>query len=86
MASNSRELAQHPAVDPEEEPSVEWGWHGSFPKGMIIAGWVSVAIIFTMLIGNHTGRTEDLWLVGTGVAMAAGLILHTVRTRNAWRR
>ncbi len=86
MASDSRELAQRPAVDPEEEPSAEWGWHGTFPRGMIIAGWVSVAIMLVMLIGNHTGRTEDLFLVGTAVVMAGGLVLHTVNKRNSWRR
>lgn len=86
MASDSRELAQRPAVDPDEEPSAEWGWHGTFPHGALIAGWVSTAIIFVMLIGNHTGRTEDIWLVGVGIAMAAGLVWQTLRTRNAWRR
>ena len=88
---NSRELAQstgagHTDVDPEEEPSVEWGWHGGFPRGMLVAGWFSVAALFAMLIGNHEGRTEDLWLVGVAVVMAAGLVMHSVRKRNAWRR
>lgn len=86
MASNSRELAQRPAVDPDEEPSVEWGWHGGFPRGMLIAGWVSVAIMLSMLIGNHTGRIEDLFLIATAVVMAAGLIRHSLAKRNAWRR
>ncbi|GAA2543376.1 DUF2631 domain-containing protein [Pseudonocardia hydrocarbonoxydans] len=86
MASDSRELAQRTAVDPDEEPSAEWGWHGEFPKGALIAGWVSTAIVFVMLIGNHTGRTEDIWLIGVGVAMAAVLIAHSLRKRNAWRR
>ena len=86
MASDSRELAQRSAVDPDEEPSAEWGWHGTFPTGALVAGWVSTAIIFVMLIGNHTGRTEDLWLVGVGIAMAAGLVWQSLRKRNAWRR
>jgi hypothetical protein len=42
VARNTRELAQRPEVDPAEEPSAEWGWHGGFPRGMIIAGWVVV--------------------------------------------
>ncbi len=90
--SNSRELAARntgitsTGVDPEEEPSAEWGWHGTFPRGQMIAGWVSTAIILTMLIGNHQGRTEDLWLIGVALVMAAGLVLHTINKRNAWRR
>ena len=86
MARNSRELAQRPAVDPQDEPSAEWGWSGGFPRGEVIAGWVCVVILLLFLIGNHTGRVEDLWLIGLAVVMAIGLIMHSVRRRNAWRR
>jgi hypothetical protein len=86
VASNSRELAQRPVVDPHDEPSAEWGWHGSFPRGKMIAGWTSVVLLLLFLIGNHQGRTEDLWLIGVASLMAFGLVLHTVRKRNAWRR
>ncbi|OZM78351.1 DUF2631 domain-containing protein [Pseudonocardia sp. MH-G8] len=86
MARNTRELAQRPAVDPQDEPSAEWGWHGGFPKGMVIAGWVSVFILLAMIIGNHTGRVENLWLIGIALVMALGLVLHSVRKRTAWRR
>lgn len=86
VARNSRELARRPAVDPQDEPSVEWGWHGGFPRGMMIAGWVSVLILLAMTIGNHQGRTENVWLIGLALFMAFGLVLHSVRKRNAWRR
>jgi hypothetical protein len=86
MARTSRDVARRPAVDPAEEPSVQWGWHGGFPRGMMIAGWFSVAALLLMLIGNHQGRTEDLWLVGLAVVMAVGLVMHTLRKRHAWRR
>ncbi|WP_300013025.1 DUF2631 domain-containing protein [Pseudonocardia sp.] len=86
MASNSRELAQQPAVDPEEEPSAEWGWHGGFPRAMVVAGWVSVASLLLMLIGNHSGQTENLWLVGVAIVMAAALVWHSAGKRNSWRR
>lgn len=86
MARNSPEPAQRPAVDPQDEPSAEWGWHGSFPRGQTVAGWVSVVFLLTMLIGNHEGATEDVWLVGLAAFMAFGLVLHAVRKRHAWRR
>jgi hypothetical protein len=86
VARNSRELAQRPAVDPQDEPSAEWGWHGGFPRGEVIAGWVCVVILLLFMIGNHTGRIEDLWLIGLAVVMAIGLIMHSVHRRNAWRR
>ncbi|WP_219413280.1 DUF2631 domain-containing protein [Pseudonocardia nigra] len=86
MARNSRELAKRPAVDPQDEPSVEWGWHGSFPRGMMIAGWASVLIMLSFLIGNHQGRIENVWLIVIAAGMAIGLIMHSVRKRHAWRR
>lgn len=86
MASNSRVPAKQAGVDPEEEPSVEWGWHGGFPRGAVIAGWISTAIMLLLLIGNHEGRTEDLWLIGVAAVMAGGLVLHSVNKRNSWRR
>jgi hypothetical protein len=86
VARNSRELAQRPAVDPLDEPSAQWGWHGGFPRGSVIAGWVSVVILLLLTIGNHEGSTEDIWLVGAAVLIAFGLILHAIRRRHAWRR
>ena len=86
MARNSRELARRPAVDPQDEPSAEWGWHGDFPRGKMLAGWASVGILLLFLVGNHQGRTEDIWLVGTAVVLAFVLVLSVLRKRNAWRR
>lgn len=86
MATNSLQPARPAGVDPEEEPSAEWGWHGGFPRGAVIAGWISTAIMLVMLIGNHQGRTENLWLIGVALVMAAGLVLHSMRKRHSWRR
>lgn len=74
------------AVDPHEEPSAQWGWHGGFPVGTRIAGWFTAAVMFLMLIGNHTGRTEDLWLIGIGIAIVIALVVDRIRARTAWRK
>jgi hypothetical protein len=84
--SSSSELDKRPAVDPHDEPSVEWGWHGSFPKGAKIAGWVSTVGVFALLIGNHHGRTEDLFIIIIGISMVALLVRQQVRGRTSWRR
>ncbi len=86
MARPSRELATRTGVDPEDEPSAQWGWHASFPRGKAVAGWFTVFALLIMIIGNHMGRTEDIWLIGLAGLMAFGLVLHTVRRRNSWRR
>jgi hypothetical protein len=84
----SSELEKRPAnkVDPRDEPSAEWGWHGGFPLGTRIAGWFFAAVMFLMLIGTHTGRTEDLWLIGIGAGMVVVLVWDRIRARTSWRR
>ena len=86
MARPSRELATRPGVDPEDEPSARWGWHASFPRGKAIAGWFTVFALLIMIIGNHQGRTENIWLIGSAALLAFMLIRQSVRERKAWRR
>ena len=38
VARTSRRAAPRAGVDPRDEPSAEWGWHGSFPNATRIAG------------------------------------------------
>ncbi|OLR91520.1 DUF2631 domain-containing protein [Actinokineospora bangkokensis] len=74
------------AVSPADEPSAEWGWHGGFPRGTVIAGVFCALAMFAMLIGNHETRTEDLWLIGIGVVMLAGIGWKAHKARTSWRR
>ncbi len=74
------------ARDPFEEPSVEWGWHGTFPRASRIGGWAIAAILLIMLIGNHRGHVEDLWLIGLAALVVIALVWDAVRRRTAWRR
>jgi hypothetical protein len=80
------EKAPASTVDPHDEPSAEWGWHGSFPKGTRIAGWFVAFAMFIMLIGNHKGRTEDVWLIGIGAGLILLLVIDQIRRRTSWRR
>lgn len=72
--------------DPMAEPSVEWGWHGTFPRAARIGGWAFVLIFLVMLIGNHEGRVEDLWLVGLALVTAGVLVRDQIKRRASWRR
>ena len=74
------------AVSPQDEPSAEWGWHGSFPRGRQIAGWFAAVACFLMLIGNQIGHVEDIYLVLTGVTLVLLLIWDLSKRRNPWRR
>ena len=86
MAGSELEKRPVNAVDKRDEPSAEWGWHGGFPRGTLVAGIFTAIAMFAMLIGNHVGRTEDLWLIGVGVAIIVGLVIYVRRQRNSWRR
>ena len=90
----STELEVHgehgPAVvatrDPHAEPSAEWGWHGTFPRTARIGGWAIAAILLLMMIGNHQGRVEELWLVGLALVVVIVLVWDQMRRRTSWRR
>jgi hypothetical protein len=63
----------------------EWGWHGESGKAGRIAGYVTIAFLLVMIIGNHEGRVEDLWLIGLALTIAVSLIWDARRRKNAWR-
>ncbi|MEU6642283.1 DUF2631 domain-containing protein [Saccharomonospora sp. NPDC046836] len=86
MAGKAIEKRSGTEVDPRDEPSAEWGWHGGFPRATRAAGWFTVFALLIMLIGNHENNTENVWLVGTAILVAFGLILDIRRRRAAWRR
>jgi hypothetical protein len=85
----STDLQKHEAknaVSPQDEPSAEWGWHGTFPLGRQVAGWFAAVVCFLMLIGNQIGHVEDIYLVITGVILVGLLIRDLSKRRNPWRR
>jgi hypothetical protein len=81
-----QELETRSNVSPADEPSAEWGWHGSFPNLVQVMGWAIVAVLLLMLIGNHTGRVEDVYLVGLAAITAGLLVFDLRRRRTSWRR
>ena len=63
----------------------EWGWHGEAGKAGRITGYVMIVALLVMLVGNHEGRVEDLWLIGAALLIAISLIWDSRRRKNAWR-
>jgi hypothetical protein len=68
---------------PEQAPSAKWGWHGAFPRGIRIAGVMSVIILLGLMFPHDQalGRTHLLWLGGSVV-----LILVAVLRPGGWRQ
>lgn len=85
IGTSSTEIVK-PQVDPADEPSAEWGWHGSFPNLVQVMGWVIVGGLLVMLIGNHKGNVENIYLLITAAGIALALLLDLRKRRTAWRR
>ncbi|MHC1560375.1 DUF2631 domain-containing protein [Actinomycetospora sp. C-140] len=73
-------------VSSDDEPSVEWGWHGHYPKVARLAGFVVAAVLLIMLWGNHVGKQEDIWLIALAIGFFALSLGAIIRSRTSWRR
>lgn len=67
-----------------EVPSAEWGWSGEAPRVFRAAGWVFAAFLLLMMIGNHSGRVEDLYLIGFA-AVIVFILVRDIVTRRRMR-
>lgn len=72
--------------DGADEPSAEWGWHGTFPRATAIAGWFTAIALFAMLIGNHENYVEDVWLIALGTLMVVMLVGGQINRLRSRRR
>jgi hypothetical protein len=86
IVAPTQELETRPKVDPRDEPSAEWGWHGTNWKVVHAGGWFLVFAHLIMLIGNHRGNIENLWLIGIAAGIAVVLLLDLRRRRTSWRQ
>lgn len=50
-----------------------------------IGAVLSALALLAMTIGNHQGRTEDIWLVGLALALLAIVVGDAVLRRNGLR-
>ncbi|AEF40038.1 DUF2631 domain-containing protein [Hoyosella subflava] len=73
-------------VNPADEPSVGWGWHGEAPKAFQIVGWLFTILVFAYLIGNHDGNVENMWIIGVGLALVFLLVRYNISTRKERKR
>ncbi|GGK96195.1 DUF2631 domain-containing protein [Nocardia jinanensis] len=68
-------------VDPAEVPSAAWGWSGESRRTFQVAAVVVIIILLGMLVGNHDGKVEDLYLIGFAAALAILVIRDAVLRR-----
>ncbi|TQM31460.1 DUF2631 domain-containing protein [Nocardia bhagyanarayanae] len=78
-ANNERAIVTH--VDTAEVPSAEWGWSGESRRTFRIAGWIVAFILLAMIIGNHKGLIEDIYLVGFAALIVVILVRDSILRR-----
>lgn len=74
--------------DDEQEPSADWGWHGSFPRAGKAAGWFTAFALFAMIIGNRESNVAIVFLVILGTLLVVMLVASHVKAykeRRRWR-
>ena len=87
MATTSRRTAKRGGVDPHDEPSAEWGWHGSFPNATRVAGVVVAIVLLVLLIGPYQGRLQDFWMIPIALGILVVIVWGTAkRRRDDWRK
>lgn len=67
-------------VDPAEVPSAAWGWSGESRRTYQVAAVFVIIALLGMLIGNHSGNVENLFLIGFA-ALLAGILIRDVVLR-----
>ena len=86
MARTSRRSVRRSRVDPRDEPSAEWGWHGSFPNATRIAGVVVAILLLLLLLGPYQVRLQDFWMIPIALGILVFVVRGTIKRRNAWRK
>lgn len=81
-----QEVIEASSVDPNDEPSVGWGWHGHANKFIKAVGVFFAAFLLFMLIGNHESRIEDIYLVVAAVIILGLVANDSYKKRNKWHR
>ena len=86
MARTVRKTARRGGVDPTDEPSAEWGWHGTFPNATRIAGVLVAILLLVLTLGPYQSRLQDFWMVPMALGLLVLVVRGTMKRRNAWRK
>ena len=63
----------------------DWGWHGEAGRTGRVFGWILAVVLLTLMVGNHEGRVEDIYLVLASATLIVTLLWDIRRRKNSWR-
>lgn len=81
---------EHKVVDtgwkrePADAPSARFGWHGNPRKTYYIAAGFVIFALFGLMIGNHDGQVENLYLLGFAIMLVVLVVRASILNRNKW--
>lgn len=81
MGNHSKKLEVYNGVSTADVPSAAWGWSELPKRGVVISGIASGLFLLAMLVGNHHGRVEDIYLIVLAVAVFLGTALWVIRPK-----
>ncbi|HEU0239160.1 MAG TPA: DUF2631 domain-containing protein [Micromonosporaceae bacterium] len=71
----------------DEEPVTSPDQHKPTPvKAAYAAGLVVAVIMLLMLIGNHKGHVEDIWLIGIAATIVLIIVTDYAQRRNGLKK
>lgn len=71
--------------EPNDIPSARFGWSGEGHRTFQMAAVLGALSLLGMLVGNHIGHVEDLYLIGFAGLLLLTVIIDTVAKRGKWR-
>jgi len=72
-------VADQPVTSPDQHKP-------GYPKAARIGAIVSVVILLLMLVGNHKGFIENLWVLGVAGIIVLALVADGVMRKNGIKR
>ncbi|ALE82982.1 DUF2631 domain-containing protein [Pseudonocardia sp. HH130629-09] len=79
--SKTREITVASGIDPADEPSVDWGWHQNFHRGVPIAAAVVGVVLLLFTIGHPVSWTEFLFSAVPAAVCFIGAIAYPLHQR-----
>jgi len=68
-------------IDTADVPSAAWGWSAQFPRFTKVVGLLIAGFLLAMLVGNHRGKVEDLYLIGFASLIVLVIVIDLIRSR-----
>ena len=72
--------------DIEDVPSAEWGWSKENHRLIHIGGILSAIFLLSMMRGNHVGKVEDIFLIGSALLIFVAVGRDWWLRRRGWHR